>query len=231
MSPFATLVGHDLRLQYRYGIYAAYGVVIALYATLLAALGPSVPHWTVALIVFCDPSALGFFFLGGLMLLEKSEGVRAGLAVSPVSAWAYLLSKTVTLTGLALLAVIVLGLAKSGPVRWDLLLPAVVLTSAFYIGIGAGFALRFRTVNGYLLGSAALLLPLVAPAFLALLEPMPLILAAIPPVAQFRLMLIAFGGGAIDAAELALMLAILAVAAFAGLAVGERALRRELGWK
>jgi fluoroquinolone transport system permease protein len=231
MSTLATLLRHDLRLQYRYGIYVAYGVVVALYTLALVALGPSVPDWVVALIVFSDPSALGFFFLGGLMLLEKGEGVRAALAVSPASARAYLLAKAATLTGLALLAVVVLGVAKSGSVRWELLLPTVVLTSAFYIGIGAGFALRFRTVNGYMLGSAALLLPIIAPALLALLEPMPLLLAVIPPVAQFRLMLTAFGYGSASTVDIAVMLAVLLVAASAGLMIGERSLRRELGRK
>lgn len=227
----ATLLGHDLRLQYRYGIYAAYAAVIAVYAGTLVAMGPAMPDWAVALIVFSDPSALGFIFLGGLMLLEKGEGARAALAVSPLSARVYLLSKTTTLTGLALLAVIVLALAKSGLAKWELLLPAVILTSTFYIGIGTAFALRFRTVNGYLLGSVVLMFPLIAPATLALFEPMPPILILIPSVAQFRLMLIAFGFGTAGATEIIAMLAISIVTALAGLAIGERALRRELGWK
>jgi fluoroquinolone transport system permease protein len=231
VSAFATLLAHELRLQYRYGIYAAYGAVVTLYAIALAVLGPAAPDWIVALIIFSDPSALGFFFLGGLMLLEKGEGARVALAITPASARAYLLAKTVALTSLALLAVAVLGLVKAGPVRWELLLPVVALTSAFCIGIGAGFALRFSTVNGYILGTAALLFPLFGPSLLALLEPMPAMLAVIPTVSQFRLILVALGHGSALPVEIAAMFAVQLVAAIAALALGERALLRELGHK
>ncbi|HUV31940.1 MAG TPA: hypothetical protein VMW31_00080, partial [Devosiaceae bacterium] len=68
----ATLVRHDARLQARYGIYAAYSVVIALYAGVLWFAGPRLPKWVIALTVLSDPAVLGFFFVGGLMLLEKA---------------------------------------------------------------------------------------------------------------------------------------------------------------
>lgn len=231
MSTVAVLFRHDLRLQYRYRIHAAYGVVVALYAVTLMAAGPLMPDWLVALLIYSDPSALGFFFLGGLMLLEKGEGARAALAISPASAWAYLVSKTATLTGLALIAVAVLGVAKPGPVHWPLLLVAVALTSVFNVALGVGLALRFRTVSGYLLGSAALLLPLFLPALAALIDPMPIGLALVPPVAQFRLVLVSLGAVTAGPGDTALMIAIAAFAAGMAAMLGARLLAVELGRK
>ena len=68
--------------------------------------------------------------------------------------------------------------AHPGGSNLALLFLTVALTSVQYIGIGIPIALHFRTVSGYLLGSAAFLTPLIAPAFLALLEPFK---AELPP--------------------------------------------------
>lgn len=230
MSPLAVaLIRHDVRLQYRYGIYAAYAFIVALYVTELLVLGAVLPPWVPALIIFTDPAALGFFFLGALMMLEKSEGVRAALAASPVSAVDYLTGKMVTLVGLSLASCVVLIPFIHRVANPLLLLVAVMLTAIQYVGIGVPIALRFRTVNGYLIGSAGFLTPLIAPGLLALLEPFPLWLAIIPAVSQFRLLLTATGAASASSPEIATGLIIALVAAIGAVAVALHALRRELG--
>jgi len=224
----AALIAHDARLQFRYGIYAAYGVVAAIYVGLLLTFGPQVPTWAVAVLIFTDPAALGFFFLGALMMLERAEGVRTALAVTPVGATTYLSAKVVTLTGTALLACLAIVATHPSATNLPLLISTVALTSMQYVGLGVPIALRFRTVSGYLLGSAALLTPLIAPAFLALLEPFPTWLLVIPAVAQQRLLLIATGTPA-SAVEIALALVIAAAACAAALGFGRASLRKELG--
>jgi fluoroquinolone transport system permease protein len=225
-SNLATLVRHDARLQFRYGIYAAYAVVASLYVGVLVAAGSALPDWAAAFIVFTDPAALGFFFLGALMMLERSEGVRTALTVAPVSVGDYLGAKMLTLTAVALIACLALFLAQgSGNVL--LLLLIVTLTSIQYIGIGVPIALRFKTVSGYLIGSAGFLTPVIAPAFLALLDPFPVWLSIIPSVSQFRVMLVATGAASSPPLELALMLAISAASAIAGFWIAWRALATE----
>ena len=187
------------------------------------------PPWVSALIIFTDPAALGFFFLGALMMLEKSEGVRAALAATPVSGLDYLTGKMVTLVGLSLASCIVLLVFIHEVVSPFLLLVAVALTAVQYIGIGAPIALRFRTVNGYLIGSAGFLTPVIAPGFLALLDPFPLWLAIIPAVSQFRLMLIATGAASAATAEVATTLAVATLAAVGAVFLSLHALRREFG--
>ena len=225
----STVVRHDVRLQYRYGIYAAYGFVVAIYITILTLAGPYLPHWVPAALIFTDPAALGFFFLGALMMLEKAEGVRLALAVTPVTAAAYLAGKTITLTGMALLACAALMPVMGHVTDPALLLAAVALTSIQYVGIGVPIALRFRTVNGYLIGSAGFLTPLIAPGFLALLDPMPIWLAVLPAISQFRLFLVATGAATAEPAEIAFMLAICAAAAGGGLWLALRFLKPEIG--
>lgn len=231
MTTLRALIRHDLRLQWRYGIHVAYGAVIALYAVTLVSAGAVIPDWLVAFLVYSDPSALGFFFLGGLMLLERSEGARGALAVSPMSARTYLASKALTLTAIAIVAVLALGLARGEVQNWLLLMCAVTLTSVFFIAIGAMVAMHFKTVNAYLIGSAVLLMPLIVPGLLAFLDPMPIGAAIIPAVSQLRLMLVALGFGTATAIEMAIMLGVAVIAAVAAYAMAERRLQIEFGRK
>lgn len=225
----AILVWHDMRLQFRYGIYLAYAFVVALYVSQLLLMGAVLPPWVPALIIFTDPAALGFFFLGALVMLEKSEGVRTALAASPVSAVDYLTGKMVTLVGMSLASCAVLLPFIHQVANPILLLVAVMLTAVQYVAIGVPIALRFKTVNGYLIGSAGFLTPLIGPGFLALLEPFPLWLAVIPAVSQLRLLLVATDAASASAAELAIMLAIALAAAVGAVALALHALRQELG--
>lgn len=229
MSNLLALASHDARLQYRYGIYAAYAFVVGFYVLALTVGRNVLPDWAIGFIVYTDPAAVGFFFLGALMMLEKAEGVRVALAASPVTAAQYLAGKMITLNGLALLACVVLMLVHSSTPHPLLLIVAVILTSICFTGIGVPIALRFRTVNGYLVGSGALLAPIIAPAFLALLDPMPVWLGLWPPIAQFRLILIAFGYASDGALETWTFPVVSAAAAVAATVYALATLRRELG--
>jgi fluoroquinolone transport system permease protein len=228
MTGLFALVGHDLRLQYRYGIYAAYGFVIAFYVVALVAGRGVLPDAAIAGLIYSDPAAVGFFFLGALMMLEKAEGVRAALAASPAEAAQYFAGKATTLAGLSLVACLVLTLVHGAVPHPLLLLAAVGMTSLAFVGIGVPIALRFRTVSGYLVGAGALLTPIILPAGLALFEPMPVWLALWPPVAQYRLMLVALGYAPVDALELAVSIASSAAGMVGGIALALAALRREL---
>lgn len=223
------LVWHDMRLQFRYGIYPAYAFITALYVAELLLLGAALPPWVPALIIFTDPAALGFFFLGALLMLEKSEGVRTALAASPVSAIDYLTGKMVTLVGLSLASCVVLLPFIHRVANPILLLIAVMLTAIQYVGIGVPIALRFKTVNGYLIGSAGFLTPLIAPGLLALLDPFPPWLAIIPAVAQFRLLLLATAAASDTMADIAIMLIVATAAAIGAVVFALHALRQELG--
>lgn len=225
----AALVALDARLQLRYGIYYAYVVVVAFYVAVLVYAGPFLPRQAAGLIIYSDPAVLGFFFLGALMMLEKAEAARTALAMTPVTASDYVWSKALTLTAVAVVAVAIIGALAQGAVNWPLLIAATVLTSVQFIGIGVPIALRFRTVTAYLVGSGVLLLPVVLPAGLALLEPMPRWAIVVPAASQLRLVLVGSGAAKAGAGEIAAMLAVGALAAAAGLCVGIRSLRREFG--
>jgi fluoroquinolone transport system permease protein len=223
-----TLIGHDARLQYRYGIYIAYAFVLFFYLAVLVGARPFLPSWLPAFIIFSDPAALGFFFLGALMMLEKSEGVRAALAITPLGPGEYLAGKVITLTAMATLSSGLLVVVHGAP-NPVLMVVTVALTSIMYVGIGVPIALRFRTVNGYLIGSSGFLLPVIAPGLVALIDPTPAWTLVLPATSQLKLMLVATGAGTAGLGEIVFMLVVCAIAAAGGLWLAYRALVKEIG--
>ena len=224
-----TLAAHDMRLQWRYGIYVAYGFVLVLYIGILAGVGSHLPAWVPAVIIFTDPAALGFFFLGALMMLEKAEGVTTALAVAPLAPADYFIAKCATLTAVALIACVILLLFIHRPADPALLFLTVALTSIQYIGVGVPMALRFNTVSAYLIGSGALLTPLIAPGLLALADGLPQPFLLIPAVAQLRLMLVTTGAASATGGEIALCLSVCLAAAAGAVWLAVKTLAREFG--
>jgi fluoroquinolone transport system permease protein len=224
-----TLAAHDIRLQWRYGIYLAYGFVLAFYVGILVGTGSYLPDWVPAVIIFTDPAAVGFFFLGALMMLERAERVANALAVAPVALADYFIGKCVTLTGVALIAGAVLLLFVYRPSNPALLISAVALISMQYLGIGVPIALRFETVSAYLLGSAGFLTPVIAPGALALIPGLPLPFLLVPAAAQLRLMLVATGAISASSGEIAFCLLVSLAAAAGAVWLALRALKREFG--
>ena len=75
MKRFLVLLGADIRFQFRYGFYAVYLIVSALYIIAVRLLPESVRPAARAVVVFSDPAALGLFFMGAILLYEKSDRV------------------------------------------------------------------------------------------------------------------------------------------------------------
>lgn len=231
IARLVALAANDFRLQFRYGIYYAYAFVIAFYVILLVWGGKYLPPWLGALVIFTDPTVIGFFFLGALMMLEKNENTRNALAMTPISASDFFWAKCLTLTSVSLIAVTVLTPFLHEGVNWPMLAGAVVLASIFFLGIGVPAALFFKSVTSFLIGASGWLIPVIVPGFLALLDPMPLWVILIPTAAQFKLILIATGTGSASSLEVTTMFAVcfIAMVGAAWLAIGQ--LKKELGDK
>jgi fluoroquinolone transport system permease protein len=166
----------DLRLQWRQGFWLAYALVCLAYVLVLQLFapsstgsvgvpaGPGLRGLLTKLVVFSDPSVLGFFFIGGLMLLERSEGSLHGGFASPLRVEEWMLAKLGSLTLLAVVASFAIALPLcSECVRPLWLLAAIVPTSTCFVLVGIVAGTRFSTVNRYLLGGGLLSMPLLLP--------------------------------------------------------------------
>ncbi len=230
-SRLVTLLKHDIRLLYRYGILAAYGFVVIFYVGLIVYAGELMPAWAAGMIVIMEPSAFGFFFLGGLMQLEKSEDVRAALGVTPISALDYFVSKAISLTAIALIAVVIIVNFTPNQINWVMLMSIVTLTSVQFLAIGVPAALYFKTLSSYLMGSVTFLLPILLLGMLAFIDPMPAWAIIFPTASEFKLILIATGAGSASMLEIFAMFVVVVITFLASIWIAKKSLEKELGTK
>lgn len=185
----------DMRFQYTQGFYGVYVLITILYMVLLSQLPDTVRQMAVPLIVFSDPSVVGFFFIGGIVMLENVQGILGYLAVTPLRSQEYLLSKLLSLSLLAEAAGLVIAkLTYSGAVYWFLLGTGILMSSVFFTLTGFLAAAGCRSMNQYFLRMIPYMLILALPCFSMIGIPFARMWSLIPSVAGLRLVWGAFYG-------------------------------------
>ena len=169
----AALLRHDVRLQYRSGVHAAYLFVAVSYIVMVRMLPQDMRALVLAPVLLSEASVVGFFFAGALLHLERSDGVLQALGVTPVTTLQYIAARALTLTGLAVLLALGLGLGSGTTgVRPATLAVAAALTALFLAVAGLAVASRFDGIDRFVvlggLVSAGLGLPVLP--YLGVLE-------------------------------------------------------------
>jgi len=160
----AIQIRQDIRFQFKYGFYFLYLFMTTLYIAVLALLPAAWRAPAASLIILTDPAMLGFFFIGGIWLLEQGEGVHGALAITPLSVGEYLAAKAVSLALVSCLAGLAIAAAAMGPsLRLLALAAGLMIGAAACTVVGLYVATFARSVNHYLLLSlpaeAALMSP------------------------------------------------------------------------
>lgn len=163
MRPMSTLL-NDIRFQWRHGLYWVYMLVCFLYLLLIHFIPADHKETVTMLLTFSDPSALGLILAGGIVLLEKDQGIHDSLFVTPLRLFEYLLAKAMSLSVLSLAAAWVIHIFSLGvpmaPIRFSL---GVLFTSVFFSLLSIGIVARSRSINGFILLSQLYSLPFVIP--------------------------------------------------------------------
>jgi fluoroquinolone transport system permease protein len=145
----------DAKLQFRYGFYYA-GAFVAV-ALLIMARQFSSENLRLFLpaLLLENQTITAFYFMAGLVLLEKGEGTLEGLVVTPLRRSEYLLSKTLTLTFLALAESVIIVVAGYGlDFRPAPLVAGLLALSVMLATFGFAVIARYDSVTDYLLPSA-----------------------------------------------------------------------------
>jgi fluoroquinolone transport system permease protein len=161
---FRTAFAFDIRFQWRHGFYWIYIIICAFYLVLLHLIPDHYRDQTMLLLTFSDPSALGLILAGGIVLLERDQGIHDPLFVTPIRVREYLLSKASSLSVLSLLAAWVIHVVASGipqsPIGFS---AGIILTSSFMTLLSIGVVARCQTINGFILLSQVFALPFILP--------------------------------------------------------------------
>lgn len=185
----------DMRFQYKQGFYLVYVIITIMYLIILSFLPNEALSIALPLIVFSDPSVLGLFFIGGIILLEKVQGVLTVLVISPLRTVEYILSKVISLAFIAVLAAFAItGFSSYESVNWLLVFLSTILTSGIFTLSGIMINAGCQTVNQYMIRTIPYMLLLVLPCFALIGFPYSWLFNVIPSVAALRLMLGAYMG-------------------------------------
>lgn len=193
----------DLKFEQKQGFFTIYIIISFIYLLLLTQIPESYRQIVVPIVVFSDPSVLGLFFIGGMLLLEKEQGILQSIVVTPLKSMEYVISKLASLTIVALFAGLLIStLTYTGNVNYFYLVMGILLTSFFFTQIGILVACRSRVINEFFLRMIPWMLTLMAPAFLLIPYRESAILNLFPTIACLRLVYGAYHGLSFGAAAL-----------------------------
>jgi len=161
MRTFFYLLKWDIILLLKYGILPVALGIGALYIGLVFLL--DIPSSIIALLIFSDPSMMGFIFVGVMVLFEKQAGTSSALVVTPLQPWQYLLSKSISLSIPAAIVSLAIVFASQLDASYVLVMVAVVLTSILFLLLGFAGAQRVKTFNQYILIIPMFLMPFCIP--------------------------------------------------------------------
>lgn len=144
----------DFRLQLRNGFAWAIAVVVAGWVAAVTQLAGV--DWAVVLpaFVFGNLIVVSFYFVAGLVLLEKEEGTLEAQVVTPLAGGEYLASKVATLAALSIVESLLITVIAVGFGFGAFAMTAgIVLASILYTLIGFAAVARYDTINEYIFPS------------------------------------------------------------------------------
>jgi fluoroquinolone transport system permease protein len=154
----------DVTLQLRQGFYYASAFVLVVCVAVVSRIPMLNLSWLLPALVLGNLMMNTFYFIGGLVLLEKGEGTLEAQVVTPLRTWEYLASKIGTLTLLGLVENIVIVILLAG-FRFGMLPMAtsIVLASIIFCLAGVVAVVRYNSINEYLMPSVLYSSLLLAP--------------------------------------------------------------------
>ena len=144
----------DVSLQYRNGFYFVSAFVAAFFIILLRQF-PSVDwsYWWPAIITG-NLTINAFYFMAGIVLLEKGEGTLEAQVITPLRPWEILTSKVLTLGLLSLFeTLLIIVLVQGVNFNWFLLVTSIVFYIAMLALYGFFVVARYDSISEFILPS------------------------------------------------------------------------------
>ena len=185
----------DIMFQFKQGFYFVYIALTIAYMIVIGQLPTAMGRIAVPLVVFSDPSVVGFFFIGGIIMLEKIQGILQYIVVTPLRTKEYLLSKVISLAVLSEFAGFAIAFATyEGKFNMLLLFIAILLTSSIFTLYGFIVAAGCNTINQYFVKMVPYMLVLIIPCLLLIKYPYSIWLDLFPSVTGLKLIFGCFHG-------------------------------------
>lgn len=157
----------DMRFQAKYGFYFLYAALTGIYIAVLFALPENWKEKAAAILIFSDPASMGLFFMGAIVLLEKSQHTTCALAVSPVHAAEYVIAKVSSLSAISLVVAAILALVADADHLYIVLF-GTFISSVIFTLFGIIVATKIVSLNQFILWTVPIEIVCFIPAILHL---------------------------------------------------------------
>jgi fluoroquinolone transport system permease protein len=141
----------DILSLFRNGICLIYAIVSILYIFAIRLTPRELKNVVSTVILFSDPSLLGFYFIGAIILLEKDHHTMENIFATPLSVGEYIVAKTIALSIVTVVFSFFIVIFSHGfdfnPI---FLFLGVLLSSFFFTLLGFIAAVKVKSLNGFL---------------------------------------------------------------------------------
>lgn len=147
-----SLLCQDMMFQRKYGFYVTYLILVILYICILSAIPGSAKEDAAILMILTDPATMGLFFMGAIVLLEKSQRVLNSIAVSPVQPKEYVIAKAGSIAVISLIAGVLLALS-AGQYQLFGIITGTLFGAMIYTMIGLCIAMKVKSLNTFVVAT------------------------------------------------------------------------------
>lgn len=140
----------DMMFQWKYGFYGLYFLLIIIYLVIFSFFSGDVKNTIVSICVYSDPAAMGMFFMGALILLEKSQRITSSIAISPVTPEEYILGKALSIGIISVFVGIIL-MVQGGCANYLFCVIGLFTGSAVFSLCGIIVGAKIESLNQYIL--------------------------------------------------------------------------------
>jgi fluoroquinolone transport system permease protein len=179
MKRLFNLIIWDIKFQMKYGFYFLYGVLSIFYLIILFAIPLKWQEKASIILIFSDPAAMGLFFMGAIILLEKSQKIPYSLAVSPIKSVEYIISKILSLCFISVIVAAILTLSINKNNLFIVLIGTAISSSIFTL-LGIIVATKISSVNQFILWTTPIEILTFVPGVLHLFQLSPEVLKYYP---------------------------------------------------
>ncbi len=159
----------DMRFQAKYGFYFLYAILTVIYTIILFALPENWREKAAVILIFSDPASMGLFFMGAIVLLEKSQHTPCAFAVSPIRPMEYVIAKISSLSAISLVVSAILALAASVN-RLHIVLFGTIISSVIFTLLAIIVATKIISLNQFILWTVPIEIVCFVPAILHLFK-------------------------------------------------------------
>jgi fluoroquinolone transport system permease protein len=164
MKRLAAAIKTDVRVQLRNGFYMATVLVAVSSIVLLRWLPGEVAMQVLPVLILENVLVNTFYFVSGLLLLERVEGTFVAQSVTPLRDDEYLASKLATLTLLSLAESLFIAVAVFGIGVWLIaMVLGIALAAVLFCLVGVALVVRYDSINEFLMPSVLYTLLLTLP--------------------------------------------------------------------